>query len=644
MSDIKTITVNGTQYDIKDATAREDCSDLKSAIEEITVSNGQLINPATIGIFTGYINGSGVFKASSSYRTLYYPCKPNTAYVATENDKTLQRAVALSDAVPVENGTSTYAGIISAINPLIKFNTQSYSYICITFYNRNSGDSSVESALANIKLQEGSQYTEGYEYGGVVPLITYGGLDSIMLAKDALLTDTAEKVDAIYSSVDSGKNVVDLSTSIEGYYVSMSGLQANASHKCLDYAEIKPNTNYIVSQEGGNASMITCVFYDENFMALSYYSPFSSAESPATAKYIRCSCAISTTKLSVVEGTAALDLPYWNKINEDILKPHGKPRVLRNYAATMAANDTLSISIPDIKKNGVYALHMNVTSMGEFSFGPGRTKNNRSAYVVVDDTNITIKYYTSSAQTWRTYAHGLTIANELDLCVVQSDTEYQYASIRISSSGSSYKTPELQFWKGNDTPLSLDIMSGSYTDIEMTFYCKDYTKDLYIFGDSYLDHWPRYVVNATQNNYRNFLLDGYGGRGSASAISSLRLIAGSGGIPRKIFWCLGMNDGDSGEINTTWLNCFNILVDFCNQYNIELILCTIPNVPSVDNTYKNSFIRSSGYRYVDLAAAVGSDISTSWFSGLLSNDNVHPSTAGDKMIADYMITQVPEMI
>ncbi len=68
------------------------------------------------------------------------------------------------------------------------------------------------------------------------------------------------------------------------------------------------------------------------------------------------------------------------------------------------------------------------------------------------------------------------------------------------------------------------------------------------------------------------------------------------------------------------------------------------NVATVDNTYKNAYIRSSGCRYVDLAKAVGSDISTSWFAGLLSNDGVHPSTEGDKMIADFMISQVPEMI
>ena len=288
---------------------------------------------------------------------------------------------------------------------------------------------------------------------------------------------------------------------------------------------------------------------------------------------------------------------------------------------------------------------MNVTTMGAFTFGPGRTKANRSAFVTVDATNITIHYYNASGtQTWKSYTHGLTITNELDLVIKQANDSFSEATIRISSSGSSYKVPELVYWKGNDSPLSLVINSGTFTDISMTFYCTDYTKDLYVFGDSYLDHWPRYVMNTMQNNYQNYLLDGFGGRGSLDAVASMKIIEASYGIPKKILWCMGMNDGDNGAINENWLKALNIIIDFCNQYNVELILCTIPNVPTVDNTYKNAYIRSSVYRYVDLAKAVGSDISTSWFTGLLSNDGVHPSTAGNKMIADFMISQVPEMI
>ena len=340
-----TLAVSGAAADEK-ATGDE-LTDLKNAFDEITVSNGQLINPETIGIFTGYINGSGVFKSSSSFRTLYYPCKSDTVYTVTENDKTIQRAVSLSSSAPVENGTSTNVGIISSVNPIIKFNSQSFSYICITFYNHNSGDTSVDASLANIKIQEGAQYTEGYKYGGVVPLISYGGLDAAMLAKDVLLSETAEKVDNIYN-ISSGDNVVDLTTAVEGYYISLSGLQANASHKCLDYAEINPSTSYIVSQEGGNVSQVACVFYDADKIALDYYSPFSSATSPATAKYIRVSCSKTTTKLSVVEGTVALDVPYWKKINNDILIPQKAPRILSNYAASMTTGDSICFDAVDI--------------------------------------------------------------------------------------------------------------------------------------------------------------------------------------------------------------------------------------------------------------------------------------------------------
>lgn len=62
MSDIKTITVNGTQYDIKDATARADCSDLKSAI-------GELVTITDEAIIDGYspLNASNTVMANSPF-------------------------------------------------------------------------------------------------------------------------------------------------------------------------------------------------------------------------------------------------------------------------------------------------------------------------------------------------------------------------------------------------------------------------------------------------------------------------------------------------------------------------------------------------------------------------------------------------
>ena len=639
------LTVSGAAADAKKvgdeiANLDEKIPDLKSAF----VSNGQLIDPTTIGIFTGYITGLGVFKMSSSYRTLYLPCIADTIYSISEKEySSTNRMISFSINVPIENASSTFIGAMNEMNPTYFVKPANSGFICITFYNR-SVDDSVDSALANIKIQEGSEITEGFEYGEILPIVTYGGLNTIMLEKDKQYTETTKKLEEIYN-VNTGKNIIDIAKAINGYYISLSGVQSNENYKYFEYIQIKANTTYTIYQSGGSANTFACVFYDENKIALSYYSPFTSATSPANAKYMRVSCAISTVKISIVEGNTSLDIPYWKKINGEIVTNQIAPKTIKNHADSMTANDTLNINIPDIKKNGVYGLHMNITTMGSFTFGPGRTKANRSAFITVDDTNITINYYANSeTKTWATFEHGLTITDELDIVIVQANNSFGEASIKISSSGSSYKVPQLQYWKGNDTPLTLQVVSGTYTDVDMTYYCIDYTKDLYIFGDSYLDHWPRYVMNTAQNNYQNYLLDGYGGRASLDAVASLRFIEASCAIPRKLFWCMGMNDGDSSAINTNWMKALNIIIDFCNQYNVELILCTIPNVATINNTYKNDYIRSSGYRYVDLAKAVGSDISTSWFAGLLSNDGIHPSTIGDKMIADFMISQIPEMI
>ena len=105
-----------------------------------------------------------------------------------------------------------------------------------------------------------------------------------------------------------------------------------------------------------------------------------------------------------------------------------------------------------------------------------------------------------------------------------------------------------------------------------------------------------------------------------------------------------MNDGDnSSSVNSNWESAYYNLLDICKNNNIIPILCTIPNVPNINHNYKNEIIRNSGHRYIDLAKAVGSDISTGWYDGLLSTDNVHPSADGDQMIAKFMRTQLPEI-
>ncbi len=63
----------------------------------------------------------------------------------------------------------------------------------------------------------------------------------------------------------------------------------------------------------------------------------------------------------------------------------------------------------------------------------------------------------------------------------------------------------------------------------------------------------------------------------------------------------------------------------------------------IDNTGKNKFVRESGYRYIDFDEAVSDGIGN-WKSGMLSNDGVHPSKAGAKIMADIFLIDFPEIM
>lgn len=140
------------------------------------------------------------------------------------------------------------------------------------------------------------------------------------------------------------------------------------------------------------------------------------------------------------------------------------------------------------------------------------------------------------------------------------------------------------------------------------------------------------------------LLSSYSGATSLTEIESFRNILAKQ-MPKKVIWCLGMNDADSEtNFNENWKICINEVIQTCKDNNIELILSTIPNTPRVSNIFKNEWIRNSGYRYIDFAKAVGAeDNGSTWYDGMLSSDNVHPSELGAKALAERFLIDVPEL-
>lgn len=347
--------------------------------------------------------------------------------------------------------------------------------------------------------------------------------------------------------------------------------------------------------------------------------------------------------LTVPTGTTPIVTFYVDKI--DILEEKvsdvadSKSRANTARSTTMDTGDSISISVGNLKKNTVLGFSANITTFGSLQIGQGKTVNGETAYLVINDSTIKVYGYQSGAVERGLYSHGLSISDYIDICVEESNTEIGYAKISITSNGETY-TIDRVMWTGYNGTVYADAISGSYANCLLNYYCADYTKDVWMFGDSYFDHW---CAHCLKEGHSNFLCDGFSGRKSNEAYTSLErnMLHGK---PNTIIWCLGMNNGDtSSAVNSTWYEYYIKLKNMCEDQNINLVLCTIPNVATVNNNYKNAIIRESGYRYIDLAKAVGSDISTAWYTGLLSNDGVHPSALGDEMIARFMESAVPEI-
>ena len=310
--------------------------------------------------------------------------------------------------------------------------------------------------------------------------------------------------------------------------------------------------------------------------------------------------------------------------------------------------------INNIKKNNVYAFFGKITSFSKLKIGHG-TSNIYDSYLEIDSENVIIHNIVSSDETI-TLKHGINISNYIKVEINVKDTwnELQFvnADITILSGNAEFRSNDVK-WRGCGKGKIFAQSDGSVlTDCKFTWGCEDLGKKIWIFGDSYVTfpdvcRWPYYMDSDGFLN--NVLLNGYGGEKSAESLTNLSGLLSTFCKPKYIVWTLGMNDGSdpSNTYHMDWFMPLAELFGICNQYGIQLILATIPTVPSINHEGKNNWIRQIpayfGYRYIDFAKAVGASSSGQWYSGMLSSDNVHPSALGAKALYNQLLIDFPEI-
>jgi hypothetical protein len=291
---------------------------------------------------------------------------------------------------------------------------------------------------------------------------------------------------------------------------------------------------------------------------------------------------------------------------------HLTKEVMGGEFAMAKENDTKTMSLQDL------GLEDEVT--------PAEKAAKKAETVVTTEGGTQIKVKQSGTE--RTGVnHGLTISDRIS--VVMRQTVDGYFEYDVSSNGMKYSN-RVVYANGFTRPYYI-ATDMSISNVAFDFTCKDFSADIWMFGDSYFSYgenrWPYYLI--TNGFSDHCLIDGYAGEASERSLASLKSYI-SQGKPKYIVWCLGMNDGSDGSSapKAAWMSAVNEILGICKNNQITPVFATIPTVPTINHEQKNAWIRNSGYQFIDFAKAVGAQADGTWFTGMLSRDGVHPTASG----------------
>ena len=510
-------------------------------------------------------------------------------------------------------------------------------------------------------------------------------VDSTLLvsgaAADAMVT--GDKLGELKSAIDdvfttksiSSDNIFDPTKANAGYYWT-DGWHSSGSYVNTGLIPVEADKTYTLqtgylyqaaSRQLSNARFV--VYYEEDGETVAGYATYATNLTiPNDAAFVVASYNYTSVEgflainPAVFEGTTVRDYepyvepyteihlndsansPQTGKNTQDIASLFGKSAAIFSATAnTLAANTNLiCCDSCDNKKNEYIELTANFSTFGELTIAHGKSSYG-GGYITITDSKINV--FEENGTLLEEFEHGLTLYGFINVIIYTKNDSTCRSSITITTAGGDYTADTTRYYSSRAAVLC--NATFAMTNVTLKYTVNDAKERVWVFGDSYIsmgdpNRWASQMILA---GHKNALLCGFGGAQSSAEIYSFRnLIAET--RPAFVCWCLGMNDGDTdGQINASWKSCVDEVVDTCEAIGVVPVLATIPNVPDIVHTYKNAYVKASGKRYIDFAKAVNAESEgATWYTGMLSDDETHPTALGAKVLMRQFLLDVPEVL
>ena len=473
-----------------------------------------------------------------------------------------------------------------------------------------------------------------------------------------------ERLDKIASFFDltepvQSSNLLNPDTLVKGYFLTNKGvISENAVYVYTDYISVKEGDPVSVqnTQADGYRGHYGIGFisaYDESKNLLPDKGATAVTHSftvPAGVSYLRLSFSMISpnnagmTDWAIVKSAEIIPYEHYGIIGEEPhLKASAYTHIRNGYSVAVGNEWTADEENHDICGwNMVYKANIPNGLTGSVSVGKGYN-GYQGGYITVTPTMVTF-YKGETPEASEAVSHALTFKDYIYICIA---VDYSGGGkIRVATNGGKFDT-EIDWAAVRRGKFFVKDTNAETTGGRFAYTCHGWGAKTHMYGDSYFGvhnpgRWPYHLV---QDGYTDVLINGFSGRNSADALPVLKSVLEYSDRPERIIWTLGMNDPDAdGAPNASWLACVEEIKQICAEKAIELILSTTPLVEPVENTYKNQYVKGSGYRYIDFAAAVGASSDTTWFDGMVYTDGVHPVDPGAIALYYQALADVPELI